>query len=922
MRTTPHRLLLSAAALLVLAPTSAFAQFAENLGSADAQTISEIRVMGNQGITESQVVGRSGLAEGESLQPAQLSEKVAAAIRSLWESKWFSDVQVEIEYPDEDEAGKIVLVFTVAERPLLREIEIEGADEVTEEDLRILLDIHPGQMFGQPDVERMRQKILRKYREEGFMMAEVRPILETDEKDGKTTLVFSIREGRKVTVRDVRFHGNDSVDEADLAAALGSQVDHWWSSGEFREEQVERDLDSIRAHYGTEGYLDADVVDHKVIYCVDSSFRFYVGRLAATPAATDTVLERLDAEVRSGGPLAEIAAQAVQIDDPYYRRFRARRGAVPRLRIETEEDAVRTLNRLLDIDHLREKWLDRIEREEGRPVDPAARRALGPNGERLKIRQDLERRYGLLNYELARTGNEVELEFTVNEGRRYYTGDFSFQDNKVHSTPVLKSRVRLEKGKPFNTALYAQSVQEMYGIYREEGYLFVRVDDRKTYRDSVVDVEIKFTEGKPASIRRVLIEGNTTTKDKVIRREVQLFPGDTYRQSLMERSYREIMQLNYFDEVTPDIRMRPDSDQEVDLLFKVKEKEAGTGQFTAGLAYSQKDYLTGTLGLSIPNCCLGDGQTANVTLEYGEYRKNYSIGFSEPWFLDKPIRVGGTVSYYHYDYDSEDISDITRYGVRGYLGRRLKWPDDYFYVQGDVQIMRHEQGPNFSDDAVVLYTGNETSASITLTRDDKDLPIFPTEGSRVSGMVQWAFAPGDFSFVETELIAKWWWPLVKNLTLGFEGDVGVLDGPAVQYSALYQMGGMLGYQGKLRGYSAGSIGRYRIGRSYLSLSAELTYAVAPQTFYLLAFANAGNVYGDHLDSKAIPTYDELPSPWTEIDPSDLYRDVGFGFRVVVPMLGIIGFDWGWPLDPGELSSGKRADDVGSYQVNFIISQGF
>ena len=265
MRTTLRHLLLPVAALLFLAPGAAFAQFASELNADGAQTVSEIRVQGNQGISEAQVIGRSGFAEGESLYPAQLSEKVAAGIRSLWDTKWFSDVQVEIEYPDEDDATKIVLVLTVAERPLLREIEIRGADEVTEEDLRILLDVHPGQMFGQPDVERMRQKILRKYREEGFMMAEVQPVLETDEKDGKTTLVFSIREGRKVTVRDVRFSGNDNVDEADLAAALGSQVDHWWSSGEFREDQVERDLDSIRAHYGTEGYLDADVVDHKII---------------------------------------------------------------------------------------------------------------------------------------------------------------------------------------------------------------------------------------------------------------------------------------------------------------------------------------------------------------------------------------------------------------------------------------------------------------------------------------------------------------------------------------------------------------------------------------------------------------------------------------------------------------------------------
>lgn len=906
---------------LLASYTLSHAQFVTELSTSEYQRLKEVQIYGLQGVTEDLVIRHLGLKPGDDVRPVLLSEKVGMAIRSLWESKLFSDVQVEIEYSED--GGEFTLIFKVEEQPTLSSVELVGQSALSESDLQALIQLVPGQVYGQGDVERLRQRILRKYHDEGYLLAEVQPIQTLNLDDGRTTLTFRIREGRKVTVAEIRINGNQKLKSDGIISSLASSVDHWWSSGEFKEEQLSADVDSIRAYYRTKGFLDAEVTGHRVIPRVDSTFHFFNGRLKSSAKAVDSLLQQLNRELAQGGALAEALSLVRHNDNPYFRRYRTERGAVPALRLENEDDLVDLLNRILDQSSLRQLWLKRIEDEGGRAEPVAIKKAKNrSNQERLLIRRDFEKRYGLLSFEEARTGHEVELEFDISEGRQYYAGDFTFSGNDVHPTALLRNRMRLEKDGVFDYSLYERSVQEIYGVYREEGYLFVQIEEIKTYRDSIVDVNFKITEGKPASIHTVIIEGNTTTKDKVIRREIHLFPGDTYRQSLMERSFRDIMQLNYFDNVVPDIRMRPESDQEVDLLFKVQEREAGTGQFTAGLAYSQRDYLTGTLGLSIPNCCLGDGQMANVALEYGEYRKNYSIGFSEPWFRDRPTRIGGTMSYYNYSYEDGNSPDIVRYGVRGYVGRRLKWPDDYFYVQGDVQFMRHEQGDNFSEDAVVRYTGYETSVSATIIRDDKDLPVFPTEGSRISLREQWAIPPGDFSFIETEVTAKWWWPLIGKLVLGFDGALGVINGEQLQYSTLYQMGGMLGYQGKLRGYSAGSIGRYRIGRSYLSLSAELSYGIVPQIFYIIGFANAGNVYGPHLDNDAIPTQAELPSPWAEIDLSDLYKDLGFGFRVQVPMLGIIGFDWGWPLDPSELSNGKRGTEVGEYRVNFIISQGF
>ena len=155
------------------------------------------------------------------------------------------------------------------------------------------------------------------------------------------------------------------------------------------------------------------------------------------------------------------------------------------------------------------------------------------------------------------------------------------------------------------------------------------------------------------------------------------------------------MQLNYFDIVVPDIKVV--GEQEVDLDFTVQEKEAGTGQFSLGVSYSESDGVVGTASVSIPNCCMGDGQAASFNVEYGADKKSASISFQEPWFLDKPITLGASLSYTWWNMSDYDDPDITRYGGSVYLGKRLKWPDDYFYGQIGYSWLMNKQGPNIDN---------------------------------------------------------------------------------------------------------------------------------------------------------------------------------------------------------------------------------
>jgi outer membrane protein insertion porin family len=437
-----------------------------------------------------------------------------------------------------------------------------------------------------------------------------------------------------------------------------------------------------------------------------------------------------------------------------------------------------------------------------------------------------------------------------------------------------------------------------------------------------VDITFNVNEGKPAHIRRVSVTGNTTTADKVIRREINLFPGDVFRQSLMERSFRDIMQLNFFDNVKPDLRVS--GEQDVDLIFDVAERKAGTGQFSAGMSFNGSDGLMGNLSVSIPNFSLkpfgiGGGQKVDAQIDFGAYTKRASFGFSEPWFQDKPTTLGGSVSWYQSEDLNRNVAKYQTYGVSAYVGTRLKWPDDFFYIQGNVGYNWIDQ--DHENAGLVRYSGREASVGLTITRDDKNLPMFPTDGSRYQLSVQRIgdIIPGstsisDFEYWNTEAKVKWWFPLPGGLSIGMENELGVLSGSQLKARSLYQMGGIMGYQGKLRGVEDGQVGRDLLGRSYFSTSTELIYTVAPGSFYLIPFFfDAGNVFGPKLTA-AYKSASQLPSSWSEIDLGNLEKDVGAGFRVVVPMMGILGFDFGFPL--GQTISTK------DMKSKFVITQGF
>ncbi|MDR0515923.1 MAG: BamA/TamA family outer membrane protein [Fibromonadaceae bacterium] len=905
----------------------AFAQFEDMpLGNSQGNKVRSITIEGADYTDANSLMPRIFLKENGEYAPSVLAEQIKKSIESIYETGLFDDIKVSGEY---GEKGEINLIFTVKELPALDTLIIEGYDDIGEDELRLKTHIAVGTVYSKSELERDRQAILSHYRSQGYLLAQAR-IEEIPLNDNRTRVIISISEGNKVKVDSINVAGNSGTPKEEILGRMQTKVESWWGGGDFKTDVFNADKDSVvnsARHYG---FLDAQLSTYSADYLPDSTCRFYFGRMVRKGSDLKVLYSQLNKAIsEKEGSLHNLAGRALAMSSHYYKEHRSKmkkHQAFPLPSIINEKGAADVLNNIITYNELRKEWIKTLNGNEWKNATIDSLLSIKKRTayeDKLLVRYSMEEAIpALMQYDSVNTASYVRINISMKEGRKYYAGSVHFTGNEVLPTEYLQAQVRLEKGKIFDFYQYTDTKKAVVDSYREDGYLFVQMDEARRYEsDSIVNLSFALREGLPAQIHKVFIRGNTKTKDKVIRREIKLFPGDTYRQSLLERSFRDIMQLNYFDNVVPDIQ--PAGEQDVDLVFAVSEREAGTGQFGAGAAYSQADGLVFTMNLSIPNCCMGDGQAANINAEYGFDKKSIGIGFSEPWFKDTPTRIGMSANYSWWK--GYSVHDITRYGGSLYAGRRLTWPDDYFYAQTGISWQRNEQGSNVPG-SLVRYTGNEASLDFVIIRDDKNLPIFPTEGSRYVLSVSRAVPGllwGDFDFWQTDLSIKWWFPVYSDkLALGIINEFGTITGDALQYRNLFQMGGALGYKGLMRGYSAGSIGAYRLGRSYQYFGAELTWPIAPNRFYLLPlFFDAGNVFGEPYSFNEKVSKSDIGSPLRNWDISSLKRDMGFGFRVIVPMLGIIGFDFAWPLDPGEIG-GYDAPGIGTMEFNFIIGQGF
>lgn len=507
---------------------------------------------------------------------------------------------------------------------------------------------------------------------------------------------------------------------------------------------------------------------------------------------------------------------------------------------------------------------------------------------------------------------DLYIAIDINEGKKYYTGNFSFEGNTTLDNRQLEMMLAMVRGKPFQKNKFDKTLEQLGNAYREQGYLWAQVRDELKYRGDTIDVVFAIVENKAAIIHRIDISGNQKTDEKVIRRELSLYPGQKYRQSLMMRSVRDVNQLNYFSNVKPNLQ--PNDDGTIDLSFDVAEKE-NIGQFSLGAAYSQTENFMGTMNLSIPNF-RGKGEKLDLGFQIGERRQNVSLNFTEPWAFNSPTTLSGGISYDNIHYTNGDHT--VEYGFDGSIGRRLTWPDDYFSAGVNYELKwKDDYDTNsslYSNNIHLRPKGLCSKIGLRLRRDDTDMPTFPNEGSIFTLEPEFAGFGGDYRYIKTMFSFDSYFPVFWKLVLGAHGKMGAINSlpgssqVIISRWDLLSAGGVWYTDGVLRGYDDASLGgRYdpKNGKALLTLSSELRFPVLEQTLYLSMFGDVGNTWAGV----------------ENVNLTDLYPGVGFGVRLMIPMLGLLGFDFGYGLRK-PVQTEHFGDEANGWKFHFQMGKGY
>ena len=516
----------------------------------------------------------------------------------------------------------------------------------------------------------------------------------------------------------------------------------------------------------------------------------------------------------------------------------------------------------------------------------------------------------------------VDIRLTIKEGTPVYIRSVKFTGNTIYPEAIMLPRLRVEPGELYNETKFYQNLQvnedqsDVTSLYADNGYLACRMEPEFTrVTDDSIDIVIRVVEGDQYTIRRIEISGNTKTRDKVIQRELYLRPGDYFNRSALIRSVRGLGVLNFFNPEALKPNVQPVDKTKVDVILKVEERSTDT--FNASVGFAGAFGLTGSIGITLNNFDIsepfsgGAGQVLGFQWDFGQASRlqTFQLSFTEPWLFGQPTSIGFNL----FDTQQNFNFAMRRTGGQINLGRRFRWPDDYFRGDWSIAFERIVSNTN----TFFSRQGTQTALTIsqTISRVSFDNIIFPTAGSRFllsTRATAGALGIGSTDFGKVGINFDMVNPLLTiggntRLVLFLGSELGYVDGfradTTIPPGELFYMGGN-GLGGfavtPLRGYRDNSFAPVTAdgrrlppgGRLQARFVTELRFALTlnPFPIYLLSFAEAGNVW----------------SSLRTADPFGLKRSAGFGLRMLLQPIGLLGFDIGYGFDDDPTTPGTRS----------------
>ncbi|HPP66935.1 MAG TPA: outer membrane protein assembly factor BamA, partial [bacterium] len=482
-----------------------------------------------------------------------------------------------------------------------------------------------------------------------------------------------------------------------------------------------------------------------------------------------------------------------------------------------------------------------------------------------------------ISYSTSVENGLMRINISINEGDKIFFGKTEFSGRLIFSMSQLQEKIVYREGEPYSKKKFEQTQNNINRMYSDAGYIKPSIFAIPEVNNSKIDIRFIIDPGERVYINEINIKGNTITKDKVIRREFIIHPGDVYSGSKISKSFNNLADLQFFDEI--EITPQPTMDNDlVDINVKVKDRER-TGLFAFGGGYSSLENVIGFISIEQRNFDISDppyfrgaGQDIRLQSEIGGVTKNFMLSFTEPYLFDKPISFGPDIfaltrewDEYTEKHNGVDIRVVKRWDNLS-LGFKLL-TDNIKLSDIEIPEFQNQKGTN-----------RINSLTTTFSFQNLDRKIMPKSGDMLQLSVEYAGSVlgSDIEYVKTIMENDYY----KNLgqlvfhSKTYAGKVDEID--SSQDVPVYErfFGGGIG---TVRGYSERELGPRSINRDYylggqaiFAQNLELLYPLTKESEILWAiiFYDIGNVWD------------------ADFDFGDLKQGAGVGLRIKVPIMPV------------------------------------
>jgi len=497
---------------------------------------------------------------------------------------------------------------------------------------------------------------------------------------------------------------------------------------------------------------------------------------------------------------------------------------------------------------------------------------------------------------------DIDILITIEEGDQFSLGQIDLGGDFIRPKEELLGKLTLKPGDVFSRKVLRENVLLLNDIYADEGYAYVNVapltklDPERRLVALTLDIE----QGIQVHIGHIGISGNTKTRDKVIRRELDLVEGDLYSASKIKSGRRQINNLGFFESVDLNTG-KTAADEVVDLDVAVKERP--TGNFTIGAGYSSVDGVVAQGSISQDNL-FGRGYKLNFSASVGGKSTTYNIGLVDPYFLDTRLTLGGDLYKTEREYTDFDKSAIGGDLKLGYpLGKDNRIFFIYRYEEKEISNVDPLASSLIKDQEGLSTL---SSVALTLSRDTTDYRLDPTRGYMTSLTGEFAGIGGTQHFAKTVLDHRHFFPAFWNTYFSAHGQIGKLF-EISDYELPLDEKFFLGGINSLRGFRSRTVGP-RIARSSSSIDPVSGEVLATGVDFDYpggdkeAFFNLEYIFPLIPDAnlKGVMFFDAGNAWGVDEDffSTDLRTSVGGGIRWFSPM-GPLRLEWGYNLDPLE-----------------------